>query len=588
MTYSNLENCINDLEKNGMLKRISKQVDPNLEMADIHLETVSKKGPAILFEQVKGSPFRAVSNLYGEEERARFLFRNSFEKTKKLLSFKGKPDAFLKSPFKLSNLKALAHARHLLPKKVKSAPILYQKVKVSQVPQIKSWPNDGGAFITLGQVFSLNPDKESIQASNLGMYRVQMSGGQYKQDEEIGLHYQIHRTIGVHHAKAIEKKAPLKVSIFVGGPPSHSLAAVMPAPENLSELYLAGLLGNRRFRYLKHQGHILSADADFCFTGTIIDGKELPEGPFGDHLGYYSMIHPFPVMKVENVYCKKDAIWPFTVVGRPPQEDSFFGKLIHELTSPLIPSEVPGLHALHAVDAAGVHPLLLAIGSERYTPYQKSTHPQETLTIANAILGFGQCSLAKYLFITAKEDNRDLDIHDIRAYLKHLLERVDFRRDLHFQTKTSIDTLDYTGETINRGSKLVIAAVGDKKRELGTQIPSDLQMPEGYTKPQVIMDGILAIEGPSFQKDIQMKSLKDGLALNLSLKEKFPLIILCDDSVFTAKSLDNFTWVTFTRSNPSHDVHGVNEHYAHKHWGCLGSLIIDARIKPHHAPQLTR
>src|SRR5262249_6310856 len=215
--------------------------------------------------------------------------------------------------------------------------------------------------------------------------------------------------------------------------------------------------------------------------------KQLPEGPFGDHLGYYSLAHPFPVLSVERVWHRKDAIWPFTVVGRPPQEDTTFGKLIHELTGPVIPTVVHGVHAVHAVDAAGVHPLLLAIGSERYVPYAPRRKAQELLTSANALLGQGQLSLAKYLLIVAREDNPDLDIHDIPAFLRHLLERMDWQTDLHFQTATTIDTLDYSGTGLNEGSKVVIAAVGLARRTLSTALPADLRLPAGFSNPRVCL-----------------------------------------------------------------------------------------------------
>src|SRR5207302_1067263 len=286
--------------------------------------------------------------------------------------------------------------------------------------------------------------------SNLGMYRVQLAGNDYQLNKQVGLHYQIHRGIGVHHAAALRRGVPFRASIAVGGPPAMTLAAVMPLPESLPELAFAGALGGRRIRLIREAGgRTLFADADFCISGTVDPERQLPEGPFGDHLGYYSLAHPFPVLNVEQVYHRAGAIWPFTVVGRPPQEDTSFGALIHELTGPIIPTVVHGVHAVHAVDAAGVHPLLLAVGSERYVPYANARRPQELLTCANAILGQGQLSLAKYLFIVAREDDPGLDVYDIAAFFRHLLERADWRADLHFQTATTIDTLDYTGSGFN-------------------------------------------------------------------------------------------------------------------------------------------
>ncbi len=329
------------------------------------------------------------------------------------------------------------------------------------------------------------------------------------------------------------------------------------------------------------------ADADFCISGDVELDRQLPEGPFGDHLGYYSLAHDFPVLRVEQVYHRPGAIWPFTTVGRPPQEDTSFGQFIHELTGPVVPTLVPGVRAVHAVDAAGVHPLLLAIGSERYVPYAQRRRPQELLTQANALLGQGQMSLAKYLLIVAAEDQPRLDIHDIGAFFAHLLARVDWRRDLHFQTRTTIDTLDYSGSGLNEGSKVVVAAAGPIVRELPTELPSDLHLPRGFDKPRVALPGVLAINGPRHAGPHDRclaefcTAYGPGDAIN-----RFPLVVVVDDSEFAARSLNNFLWVSFTRSNPAADIDGIGASIEAKHWGCAGSLVIDARVKPHHAPPL--
>jgi 4-hydroxy-3-polyprenylbenzoate decarboxylase len=314
----------------------------------------------------------------------------------------------------------------------------------------------------------------------------------------------------------------------------------------------------------------------------VIPNKLLPEGPFGDHLGYYSLQHDFPVLQVEQVFHRDDAIWPFTVVGRPPQEDTIFGQLIHEITGPAIPAVLPGVHAVHAVDAAGVHPLLLAIGSERYWPFAEQQRPQELLTQANAILGQGQLSLAKFLLIANHADDPRLDTHDVAAFLRHMLERADWTRDLHFQTETTIDTLDYSGDALNRGSKLVIAAVGPRRFELATETPSDLRLPDGFRNPRVVLPGILALEGA-----VAAATADSFISLSASDPiARFRWIVLVDDSQFVAESLRNFLWVTFTRTNPATDVDGIEAFTTHKHWGCRGPLVIDARHKPHHAPPL--
>ena len=582
MIYKSTKDCVEDLEKHGHLIRIKEEVNPNLEMAAIQLRVFENNGPAILFENIKGCEFQAVSNLFGTLERSKFIFRDTFDKVQQLVEIKNDPIKAIKSPFQ--NLSAGWLALKSLPKKVSSGAILFNETTIDKLPLIKCWEKDGGAFITLPQVFSLDPTNTSIYSSNLGMYRVQLNGNDYETNKEIGLHYQIHRGIGIHQNKANQLGKPLKVSIFIGGSPAHTLAAVMPLPEGLSELTFAGALAGRRFRYIEKEGYVISADADFVITGEIYPNDTKPEGPFGDHLGYYSLTHEFPVLKVHKVYHRAAAIWPFTVVGRPPQEDTQFGALIHELSGSAIPKEIPGLHEVNAVDAAGVHPLLLAIGSERYTPYQTLKQPQELLTIANHILGFGQLSLAKYLLIVNKEDNPSLSTKNIQPFFTHLLERVDWSRDLHFYTNTTIDTLDYSGTGINQGSKVVIAAVGDKKRTLCTTVPTEL------SEAKLIMPGVLALNFPSFttyeNAAHEVETLNSQLStLNL---DGLQLILLVDDANFVSENLNNFLWVTFTRSNPANDIYGVNSFTEHKHWGCKGPLIIDVRIKPHHAPPLIK
>ncbi|HTM67394.1 MAG TPA: UbiD family decarboxylase [Flavipsychrobacter sp.] len=590
MPYKSLEECLLDLEKHGHLVRVREEVDPNLEMAAVHLRLQEANGPAVLFENVKGTPYRAASNIFGTHERSRFIFRDTFQKVQQLIALRKNPIQALRHPFQ--NIENGLAAMNALPlKNPATKPALQTSIKIQDLPLIKHWSMDGGAFVTLPQVYTEDPERPGIMNANLGMYRIQLSGNDYLLNKEIGLHYQIHRGIGVHQTKAIAKGEPLKVSIFVGGPPSHTLAAVMPLPEGLSEAVFAGLLGGRRFRYTYENGFCISTDADFVITGTIESNQVKPEGPFGDHLGYYSLQHDFPVMKVEQVYARKNAIWPFTVVGRPPQEDSSFGALIHELTGDAIRDEIPGLKEINAVDAAGVHPLLLAVGSERYTPYSSSRKPAELLTIANHILGSGQLSLAKFLFIAADEQNR-LSTHNIANYFQFVLQRVDWQTDLHFQTNTTIDTLDYSGAGLNRGSKMIVAACGSVKRELSTEVPICVQDLKGFQNPKLVMPGVVALEGSKFsnyeaaQQQMQLldEQLKDrGVELT-----DLPLLVLCDDSGFVSEAFNNFLWVTFTRSNPSHDVYGINSFTRFKHWGCTGPLIIDARIKPHHAPPLEK
>ncbi|MFN7844801.1 MAG: UbiD family decarboxylase [Pirellula sp.] len=585
MNHRSTRDVVEDLRKHGKLIEITEPLSPHLELAEIQRRVYQRGGPALLFSNVIGCRFPMASNLFGSLEQARFLFRKTIERVRRAIELKIDPNAFFKRP--LRYVSAPWTAWSMLPKSVRSGPVLSESMKLTDLPHLVSWPDDGGAFVTLPQVLSMGTET-SLMKANLGMYRIQLSGNEFQPDEQVGLHYQLHRGIGVHHQACLNANKPLHVAISVGGSPAMTLSAVMPMPEGLSELTFAGAMAGHRIPMIVGNDHApLYADADFVIHGTIDLTKTKPEGPFGDHLGYYAKVHEFPFMHVKGVSHRPGALWPFTVVGRPPQEDTTFGELIHEITGNIIPTVLPGIKAVHAVDAAGVHPLLLAIGSERYTPYRKANRPQELLTQACAVLGQGQLSLAKYLFIANSFDNPQLDIHDCEAFFVHMLERVDWTRDLHFHTRTTMDTLDYSGDGLNQGSKVVIAASGEKRRDLASEIPSSFKSANIIKNMKLAMRGVVVME-TSESSDVTSiaRSLTQSIGSDHSEAMNVPLVVLVDDADFSSRNINNFLWTTFTRSNPASDIDGVNSFTDHKHWGCHGPLIIDARIKKHHAPPL--
>ncbi len=578
MGYQSLAECVADLEQHGHLVRIETPINARLEAAALQRRVVAAGGPALLFANVQDCRFPMVSNLFGSRERTRWMLRDGLGALEQLVRLRSEPQQILRRPWEY--LGVPRSALQLLPKRVSRGPILANRTSIHELPQLVSWPHDGGAFITLPQVYTEDVRSPGLKHSNLGMYRVQLSGEHYLADQEIGLHYQIHRSIGVHHAAALAAGKPFRVNIFVGGPPAMSVAAVMPLPEGMSELGFAGVLGGRRIRMISRGENLpIHADTDFCIVGEVIPERLEPEGPFGDHLGYYSLAHPFPVLQVREVWHRTGAIWPFTVVGRPPQEDTFFGQLIHEITGSLIPEVLPGVVGVHAVDEAGVHPLLLAVGSERYMPFLKSARPQEILTQASAILGQGQLSLAKFLLIVAAGDDPQLDVHDVRAFLAHLLARADWSRDLHFQTQSTIDTLDYSGLSLNAGSKVVMAAVGPPRYKLARDLPENIRLPEGFRDPRISLPGVLSVTGPpcpapSFDYDISQQARATCRTATSAAMDRFCAalvgansldgirwIVVVDDSQFVAESLRNFLWVTFTRTDPASDLYGIESFF---------------------------
>jgi 4-hydroxy-3-polyprenylbenzoate decarboxylase len=583
MKHRSTRDVVDDLAKGDRLIQVEEPINPHLEMAEIQRRVYSSGGPAILFTNVIGCRFPMVSNLFGSIDQARYLFRDTLESVRRLIELKIDPTALTRHPLRYgwSPLTAI----RMLPRKVRRGPVMEGRIELSDLPRLKCWPEDGGAFVTLPQVLSADPlHPRNPMRVNLGMYRVQISGNDYDPKSEAGLHYQIHRGIGVHHRAAIDSGTSLNVSVTVGGTPAMTLAAVMPLPEGLTELTFAGALAGHRIPLVEDNNSLVYADADFAIVGEVDPSAPCkPEGPFGDHLGYYSLMHDFPVLRVKHVWHRRGAIWPFTVVGRPPQEDTTFGQLIHELTGPIIPSVIPGVKAVHAVDAAGVHPLLFAIGSERYMPQRRSNRPEELLTQAYAILGNGQLSLAKYLMIT-EDRSGELAIHNEQDFLLHVLRRIDPTRDLHFQTNTTIDTLDYSGTGFNRGSKVVFASADVPCRELAIRVPDGLSLPSDFRDPRVVIPGVLAVTAPRYDSPSSKSDLARFCREFVDPSNSgLPLITLVDDSDFVSRKLGN--WF-FTRSDPARDIDGVGASIIDKHWGCDGAIVIDARIKPHHAPPL--
>ncbi|WP_045214667.1 UbiD family decarboxylase [Desulfonatronovibrio magnus] len=589
MGYQNTRQCIKDLEARGDLVRISKEVDPYIEIGAIQRRVYQHQGPALLFTDVKGTSFPMLANMFGTMERARFIFRDTLKTMDNLFKLKIDPMLFIKAPWKYFDV--LPMLARVLPAMVRKGPVIQRQTAISKLPGLVSWPKDGGAYVTLPQVYTENPDRPGLMASNIGMYRVQLTGNDFEMNKEVGLHYQIHRGIGHHHQLALKMGKPLKVNVFIGGSPAMTLSAVMPLPENVPEIIFAGALGGHRMKMVRAaNGLPVPAEADFCISGYILPGGEKLEGPFGDHLGYYSLKHEFPVMMVEQVHHRPDAVWPFTTVGRPPQEDTVFGTLIHELTHQLIPTVFSGVHEVHAVDAAGVHPLLLAVGRESYVPYARERQPQELLTCAMNLLGQSQTSLSKYLFIAALEDDAGLSAKNIPCFFNHMLKRLDFSRDMHFITRTTMDTLDYSGISLNQGSKLVMAAAGNIKRNLSSRLPKNMSLPEGFGKIRFMAPGILLIEGPvSTQKrdtqDPVLRQLAEQLYHTPGI-DGFPLVTVVDDADFAASLWNNFLWVVFTRSDPATDIYGIGEFVHCKHFGATMGIVIDGRLKPYHPPVL--
>lgn len=530
-----------------------------------------------------------LANLYGTRRRVEILFGKNIDRLHRLFNLMANPGSILRQPLNSASLapwllNSLPKKR-LYPHKI---PVLAHQINPGELPRLVSWPGDGGPFITLPVVQTQHPESKK---ANWGMYRVQLGGGFYEADEA-GMHYQLQRGIGIHHAASLRQKQKLPVHVYVGGPPALAFAAVMPLPEGMDEIAIAGLLSGQRISLDVNKSFRLPVlgEADFLIVGSIgMETKE--EGPFGDHLGYYSLTHPFPVLKVESVWHRENAVWPFTSVGRPPQEDTLFGDLIHELTGAMTSRVFPGVTQIHAVDAAGVHPLLLAVGSERYTPYERDLKSRELVRQGLNLLGQTQTALAKYLLICSENEKSQPDCRQVQDFFTYFLERTDLNTDLHFITSSGCDTLDYSGGSLHEGSRLLWTATGPVRRTLGQELPGDLPCPAGFANPAIALPGVILLEGrPNIlarsQRDAEIENVLCPMLANWRDAKNFPLLVIVDDAAFAGASLANFLWVTFTRSDPSMDIYGACAKFAGKHWHCREPLIIDARLKPFHPPVL--
>ncbi|MBX3292637.1 MAG: UbiD family decarboxylase [Acidobacteria bacterium] len=557
--HKNLRSFIDLLRRENEIVEISAEIDPYLEIAEIHRRIIDEKGKALLFTNVKGSDFPVVTNLFGTKRRID-------------LAFGPKPLEFVKRavhaaeellPPKLNKLwgyRDLAFtAAKLGTKNVRNAPVLESRqanVDLEKLPLLQLWHEDGGHFVTLPLVYTESPVDGK---HNLGMYRIQ----RYDKTTT-GIHWQIGKGGGFHYYEAEQRNEALKATIFLGGPPALILSAIAPLPEGFPELMLASLLAGSKIGMTDNPldgHHRLLAEAEFAICGHVPPHERRPEGPFGDHYGYYSLTHDYPVFHTDAVFHRKDAIYPATVVGKPRQEDFFIGDYLQELLSPLFPLVMPAVRDLWSYGETGFHSLSAAVVRERYG--------REGLSAGFRILGEGQLALTKFLLLT----DTPQDLHDFRSLFEHILARVDWHRDLHIFTQTAFDTLDYASGKINYGSKAILIGMGDAKRELAREFRGEL--PTGIRAAEPYCGGCLVLEADSYENE---KDLADRMARSGKFDD-WQLIVL-HDSIEFAGSTEKFLWATWTRFDPASDVYAKNIELKNNHIGYSAPVVIDARMKP--------
>jgi UbiD family decarboxylase len=557
--HPNLRTFLDLLFRENEIVTVETEVDPYLELAEVHRRVIDQGGPALLFKRVKGSRFPVVTNLFGTKRRID-------------LAFGPKPEALVHElvqvaesilpprPAELWKHRSLARkVLKLGTRNTSRSPVTQvrdQPARLDELPVLTTWQEDGGPFITLPLVYTENP---LTKKHNLGIYRMQVYDSQ-----TTGLHWQIQKGGGFHYTEAERLGQPLPVTVFLGGPPALILAAIAPLPEDVPELVLASLLAGGKLKMTKDPlggPHRLSAEAEFALVGKAAPHKRRPEGPFGDHYGYYSLQHDYPVFEVDAVFHRRDAIYPATVVGKPRQEDFFIGDYLQQLLSPLFPLVMPGVRDLWTYGETGFHSLCAAVVQERYG--------REALVSGFRILGEGQLSLTKFLLLT----DTPQDLKDFPKLLEQLLARFNPETDLFIFSNVSMDTLDYTSGQVNEGSKAIMLGLGEAKRELPRKFRGEL--PQGLSAAEVFCGGCLVVQGSSYQHDPEQAS---RLAKDASVVG-WPLVILHDDAS-VARSTKDFLWSTWTRFEPAADIYAAETKVFRHHLTYSGPIVIDARLKP--------
>lgn len=569
MNYTNLRQWLETLRKEKDLAVIDAPVDPYLELAEIHRRVIEEGGPALLFTNVKGTPFPVVTNLFGTPRRVDMAFGTRPEELMKSLI--GATETLLPPTFK-SLWSERGLIRDVLKVGTKSVP--YQEAPVMGVkevdrplrdlPKITSWQEDGGPFITLPLVYTESPSKPKDH--NLGMYRIQLYD-----DQTTGVHWQIHKGGGFHYYEAEQQNQALPVTVVVGGPPALIASAIAPVPEHLPELLLTSLIMGEKLPLADNPlgGHRIPAEAEFAIHGLVPPHERRLEGPFGDHYGYYSLAHDFPVMNVKHMWRRKDAIYPATIVGKPRQEDYYLGDFLQRLLSPAFPMVMPSVRSLWTYAETGFHALTAAVVRESYS--------REALVSAFRILGEGQLSLTKFLMLT----NRPLDLSDFKETLEAVLERFNPATDLFIFNKTSHDTLDYTGKKLNHGSKAVMMGIGQPVRDL-PRTYEEGTIP-GIDQVKAFCGGCLVVSGAAYE---QAPALAEQVMRRMNEKSTaWPMIILVDDAAAAAATQTSFLWTVFTRFNPATDMFAAAEVREH-HLSYKLPIVIDARMKPGYPDEL--
>ncbi|MBF0564316.1 MAG: menaquinone biosynthesis decarboxylase [Nitrospirae bacterium] len=456
MAYRDLRDFMRLLKKKGLLKEIDVEVDPILEIAEINDRVVKKGGPALLFNNCRGTKFPCVVNLFGGFDRMCMALEvdNLDVIGQGMLEFL-EPEIPTNIIEKLKALPKLKRLNDLLPKYVKTGPckeaIYRDNPSLSVFPILKTWPEDGGRFITLPMVFTKDPETGE---RNCGMYRMQVYD-----DVTTGMHWHMHKDGARHYRKAEKLGRRLDVAVVIGADPATMYSATAPLPEGIDEMLLAGFLRKSPVELVRCETIDLDvpANAEIVLEGYVDPGERRVEGPFGDHTGYYSLSDEFPVFHVTCITHRRDAIYAATIVGKPPMEDCYIAKATERIFLPLIKKQLPEIVDINLPMEGVFHNIAIVSIDKRY--------PGHTRKVMYALWGMGQMSFTKMIVVVDKWVN----VQDSREVVWRIGNNVDPKRDLVI-LEGPLDVLEHASQIPAYGGKLGIDAT--------KKLPG-----EGFTRP---------------------------------------------------------------------------------------------------------
>jgi 4-hydroxy-3-polyprenylbenzoate decarboxylase len=534
-------------------------VDPILEVSELVQRVVREQGPALLFEQPLGSSVPLVMNLFGTMQRVELaLGRHPQAIGAELVETLQRLN-----PPSFSSLwgarRFIARARHMRPRLVGRGPsqeLVQQPPKLTELPHLQCWPRDGGRFVTFGPTITEDPHSHR---RNYGLYRLQIFD-----EATTGMHWQSMKGGRGHHWEAERRGEALPVAVVLGGDPIMMLAAILPLPEDMDELAFAGFLRGAPTRMVKGRTIPIPvpADADIIIEGIVPPGERRMEGPFGDHFGHYSEAAEFPVFRVSAITRRRNALYPATVVGKPPQEDKVMGVAAGEMIGPLIRMINPNVVDLYAHENASFHNLLGVSVRER--------HPREVLKTAFNLLGTGQLALTKVTVMVREDVNpRRFD-----ALLREIWHRCDPEERMLLLPITPLDTLDYTSYRMHVGSKLVFDATGDvvNPSQPPTTLPPLEEFDRRVVRARLLAGGWLVVQARTEARALLERLVRwDGLG-----PVRFVVTVSEDVDLDREPSL---MWGIFTRFDPARDLVAESQEFIGARPVYRGRIGIDASWK---------